>query len=116
MAMKNYRYIIGRETIIISHDEHESVLAARRQREDKMILRGGTLIFDWKSIRSVVPTSEPTEAQQVLWAKTAKLEAPRLTIDPGANERLAKMHCEFRTKMGWSHHESCQCKKQTLKS
>ncbi len=84
----NYRYKIGGEDFILSHDEHEKITKGVKEGKSQFWLRGGTMMINLALAWLVTPTQILTSEQEKEKEKILRLEAPRYT--PPTAEDLAR--------------------------
>ncbi|MDE2015903.1 MAG: hypothetical protein KGI72_05270 [Patescibacteria group bacterium] len=111
--MKNWRYKIDGEELILSEAEHEEIAEGIRRKSSLIVLRGGTLAINPAFIRGFRLTERLTEPQESERIKTPMLPDGRRTSGGFLRfgDFTAATHEEFWERMGWEHGENCGCRK-----
>lgn len=106
----NYKYIIDKREVVLSDNEHKSIVEAmKKNKNDVVILRGGNLILGLTKVEYANTTDEPTQEELEARENALKL-APK---DPTTGKNvLGKYHYDLYKKMGWEHGTDCLCRKE----
>jgi hypothetical protein len=97
--MKNQRYVVGDEDIIVSSEEHEKIKKIIENHGGMVYLRDGKMAINTSFIKSVHETETPTDAQIEDGKKRLRLEEAQMSGKE--SDFIKRTKVAFYEKMGW---------------
>ncbi len=110
--MKNWKYRIDANDVILSDAEHEKIKQGIKDKLPIIELREGSLAVNPSFIRFYSRTDKNTEPEERERLRSFAQSAAGLRP---VGEWLSQHHDQFYAKMGWEHGESCSCRKEEVK-
>ena len=110
--MKNWKYRIDNNDIILSDAEHEKIKQGIKDKLPIIELREGSLAVNPSFIRFYSRTDKNTEPEEK--ERLKKFSQSSAGLRP-VGEWLANHHNDFYERMGWEHAENCSCRKGEAK-